>query len=183
MTVDGFVAGLNGEMDWMVWDTDPESEAYVNALTDASDTILLGRNMTDGFVNYWTDVVENKPESPEFAFAQKMVNTPKVVFTKTMDKSPWANTVLAKGDLVQEVTQLKEQAGKDLIVYGGATFVSALIKTGLIDEFHLVINPVAIGIGMPIFGELAGKLALTLVKAVPFDFGIVVLHYEPKRTE
>ena len=183
MSVDGFVAGPNGEMDWMVWDTDPESEAYINALTDTSDTILLGRKMTEGFVNYWTDVVDNKPESPEFSFAQKMVNTPKVVFTKTMEESPWKNTVLAKGDLTQEITRLQEQDGKDLIVYGGATFVSALIKTGLIDEFHLIINPVVIGKGMTIFNELDGKQALVLVKSVPFNFGIVVLHYEPKRNE
>lgn len=183
LSVDGYVAGPNGEMDWMVWDTDQESEAYVNALADTSDTILLGRKMTEGFVNYWTDIVDHKPESPEFSFAQKMVNTPKVVFTKTMEESPWNNTVLAKGDLTQEITRLKGQAGKDIIVYGGATFVSALIKTGLIDEFHLIINPVVIGKGMTIFSELNGKQALVLVKSIPFNFGVVVLHYEPKRDE
>lgn len=183
MSVDGFVAGPNGEMDWMVWDTDPEAEAYVNTLTDTSDTILLGRKMTEGFVNYWTDVVDNKPESPEFPFAQKMVNTPKVVFTKTLEESPWDNTVLAKGDLTQEIARLKEQDGKDIIVYGGATFVSTLIKADLIDEFHLCINPVIIGNGMTIFNELDGWQTLTLVKSTSFDCGTVILHYKPKRTE
>jgi dihydrofolate reductase len=105
----------------------------------------------------------------------------KVVFTKTLDKSEWDNTVLAKGDLVDEITKLKIQDGKDIIAYGGATFVSALIKQGLIDEFHLFINPTAIGNGMTIFKELDSKQNLTLVKSTSFDCGIVVLNYELKR--
>lgn len=181
MTVDGFVAGPNGEMDWMLlgeWDSDLET--YVNALTDSVDTILLGRKMTDGFVSYWTDVVENHPESREFSFARKMVDKPKVVFTKTLEESPWANTVLAQGDLVDEINRLKKQEGKDIIVYGGAGFVSSLIEAGLIDEYHLFVNPVAIGSGMTIFGDLKEKLNLTLVKSQAFGHGEVVLCYRPK---
>jgi dihydrofolate reductase len=88
---------------------------------------------------------------------------------------------MAKGDLAEEITKIKKQPGKDIIAYGGATFVSALIKHGLIDEFHLFINPAAIGNGMPIFRELVSNQDLKLVKATSFDCGIVVLHYEPKR--
>ncbi|MDX2212268.1 MAG: dihydrofolate reductase family protein [Oculatellaceae cyanobacterium bins.114] len=88
--------------------------------------------------------------------------------------------MLAKGDLVDEITQLKKQAGNDIIVYGGATFVSALIQHKLIDEFHLFINPVAIGSGMTIFRELERKQDLTLIKATSFECGVVVLNYEPK---
>ena len=105
----------------------------------------------------------------------------KVIFTKTLEKSEWDNTVLVKGDLVDEITKLKKQDGKDIIAYGGATFVSALIKHGLIDEFHLFINPSAIGKGMSIFKELDSKQNLKLVKSTSFDCGIVVLKYEPKR--
>lgn len=180
ITVDGYVAGPNGEMEWMNFTQDDALEAHINALTDSSDTILLGRKMTDGFVNYWTDVVTNHPESREFAFANKMVDTPKVVFTKTLTQSPWANTVLATGDLVDEITNLKKQDGKDIIVYGGATFVSALIKHRLIDEYHLFVNPTAIGTGMSIFSQLDQNLPLTLVKATPFACGEVVLQYKPK---
>ena len=113
-------------------------------------------------------------------------DTQKVVFTKTLTESDpvveaWNNTVLAKGDLVDEIIKLKKQEGKDIIVYGGANFVSALIKHGLIDEFHLFINPAAIGSGMAIFKELAVKQNLTLIKSAAFDCGIVVLNYEPKR--
>ena len=121
------------------------------------------------------------PDDPQFTAGQKFTDTPKVVFTKTLDKSAWANTVLAKGDLVDEITQLKNQAGQDIIAYGGATFVSRLIKQGLIDEFHLFINPTAMGNGMPIFKALDRQQALTLVKATPFDCGIVVLNYALKR--
>jgi len=110
-----------------------------------------------------------------------MNSTKKVVFTKTLDKSEWDNTLLAKGDIVDEITKLKKQEGKDIIAYGGGSFVSALIKHGLIDEFHLFINPTAIGSGMTIFKELDGKQNLTLVKAASFDCGIVVLNYEPNR--
>ena len=181
VSLDGYVAGPNGEMDWMIWgEWDGGLETYVNAITDSSDTILLGRKMTDGFVNYWTDVVNNQPESREFSFARKMVDKPKIVFTKTLEESPWANTTLAKGDLVDEINQLKNQEGEEIIVYGGAGFVSSLIEAGLIDEYHVFVNPVAIGRGMTIFGDLKERLNLTLVKSQAFDSGEVVLCYVPK---
>lgn len=180
VTVDGYVAGPNGEMDWMTFGQDDALEAYVNALTDSSDTILLGRKMTEGFINYWTDVVTNQPDSREFAFARKMVDTPKVVFTKTLTQSVWDNTVLATGDLTDEIANLKKQDGNDILVYGGATFVSALIEHGLIDEYHLFVNPTAIGTGMSIFRQLNRNLPLTLVNATPFSCGEVVLQYRPK---
>lgn len=181
MSVDGCVAGPNGEMDWMVlgeWDSD--LEAYVFAFTDSADTILLGRRMTEGFVNYWTDIVDNQPESPEFSFAKKMVDKPKVVFTKTLEESPWANTTLAKGNLANKIDLLKNQEGHDIIVYGGADFVSSLIEAGLIDEYHLFVNPVAIGRGMTIFGDLKERRNLTLIKSQAFNSGEVVLCYKPK---
>ena len=180
ITVDGFVAGLNGELDWMTFDFDERASAYINALTDSSDTILLGRKMTDGFVKYWSSVLDN-PESPEYAFAEKMVNIPKVVFSKTVKESNWANTTVAGGDLVEEVEKLKQKDGQDIIVYGGATFVSNLIKENLIDEFYLFINPTAIGCGLTIFGNLEDKLKLKLVKSTAFSNGEVVNHYEREK--
>ncbi|HEX8738287.1 MAG TPA: dihydrofolate reductase family protein [Pyrinomonadaceae bacterium] len=180
ITVDGFVAGPNGELDWMTFSWDEESRQYVNALTDSSDTILLGRKMTDGFVNYWTSALD-KPESPEYSFARKMVDTPKVVFSKTVRESIWANTIVANGDLVEEVEKLKQKEGKDIIVYGGANFVSNLIKENLIDEYHLCINPAAIGRGLTIFGNLKDRLKLKLVQSNTFSTGKVVNHYEPEK--
>jgi len=179
MSIDGFIAGTKGEMDWLVWDWDDRLKAYVNELTEPVDCIVLGRKLAQGFIPYWATVAAN-PDDPEHTAGKKFTDTPKVVFTKTLEESAWDNTVLAKGDLVDEITKLKKQDGKDLIVYGGATFISALIKEGLIDEFHLFIDPAAIGKGLTIFKELDSTLHLTLVKSTAFECGIVVLNYVPK---
>lgn len=173
MSVDGYIAGPNGEMDWMIWNWDDELKNYVKEITEPVDCIILGRKLAQGFIPHWASI-------PEEEGANKMNNTKKVVFTKTLDKSEWDNTILAKGDLVDEISKLKKQDGKHMITYGGANFVSALIKNGLIDEFHLFINPTAIGSGMTIFNELDSRQNLSLVKSVSFDCGIVVLYYKPK---
>ncbi|KAA3439219.1 dihydrofolate reductase family protein [Rufibacter hautae] len=179
MTVDGFIAGPNGEMDWMVWNWDESLNSYVHALTKPVDTIVLGRKLAEGFIPTWTSTLENPETADEFA--RKMVETPKVVFTKTLDKSEWAATELATGDLVEEITKIKAQEGRDIIAYGGGTFVSSLIKAGLIDEFHLFVNPVALGQGMPIFKDLEQRQNLTLVKTQQFECGITVLNYVPRQ--
>jgi dihydrofolate reductase len=177
ISVDGYVAGPNGEMDWMTWNMDDKLKQYINTITDLSDTILLGRKMTDGFVSHWTSLL-SKPKDPSYAFAKKMVDTPKVVFSKTLEKSTWANTTLAKGNLVDEITKLKKQDGKDIVVYGGASFVSNLIAQNLIDTLHLFVNPAAIGNGMKIF---TGKTMLSLEKSIQFECGINVSIYKPRR--
>jgi dihydrofolate reductase len=180
MTVDGLIAGPNGEMDFMVWNWDDALKQYVTAITEPVDCIVLGRKLAEGFIPYWATVAAN-PDDPQYSAGQKFTDTHKVVFTKTLDTPEWGNTVLAKGDLVDEITRLKQHDGRDIIAYGGATFVSTLVRQGLIDEFHLFVNPAAIGNGQSIFTELAGKQELTLVQATPFDCGIVVLHYQPRR--
>jgi dihydrofolate reductase len=171
MTVDGYIAGPNGEMDWMVFNWDNELKKYVTEISESFDCIILGRKLAQGFIPHWAS-------NPEQEGADKFNSTKKFVFTKTIDKSEWDNTILAKGDLVDEITKLKNQDGKDIIVYGGSTFVSALIKKGLVDEFHLFINPTAIGSGLTIFNELDSRQNLTLIKSISFDCGIVVLNYK-----
>ena len=185
MTVDGFVCGPNGTLGWMSFDWDDKIKDYVIALTDSVDTILLGRKMTDGFISYWTDIV-TKPEDPQYEFARMMVDKPKVVFTKTLNKSKWENTEIAKGDLVEEITKLKKSPSslnsghpKDIIVYGGASFVTSLVGNNLIDEYNLFINPVSIGKGLSIFTLLDNKLNLKLLKSAAFDCGIVLNCYKP----
>ena len=182
MSVDGYIAGPNGEMDWMVWDWDDKLKKYVFELTEPVDTIILGRKMTDGFVSYWSDIMMTKPDDPFYEFAKKMIETPKVVFTKTLKTSKWVNTTIATGDLTDEIIKLKSEKGRDIVVYGGASFDSSLIKAGLIDEFHLFINPAALGNGMTIFKDINEIQKFTMVKSTPFDCGIVELHYEPNRT-
>ena len=176
MTVDGYIAGLNGEMDWMTFNWDNGIKKYVKEITEPVDCIVLGRKLAQGFIPHWA----SKPEGEDAWGVDKINNSTKVIFTKTLDKSEWDNTVLAKGNLVEEITKLKKQDGKDIIAYGGATFVSALIKHGLIDEFHLFINPTAIGNGMTIFKELDSKQNLKLIKSLAFTCGIVLLRYEPE---
>src|SRR3954467_6770669 len=127
MTINGYVAGPNGENDWMSWNPDVELLAFMNSILDSSDTLLIGRKLADGFIKFWESADEKNPNTP---FAKKIADMPKVVFTKTLDKSTWNNTTLAKGNLAEEIANLKNQSGKDLLVFGGAGFVSSLIKEG-----------------------------------------------------
>jgi dihydrofolate reductase len=184
LSIDGFMAGPNGEMDWMIWNWDDELKEYVRNLTEPVDTILLGRKLAEGFIPTWASRLE-KPGDEEPAFVQKMNEIYKVVFTKTLDASVptingWNNTVVENGNLLEEVQHLKSKPGNDIIVYGGGNFISNLISENLIDEFHLFINPVALGKGMPIFNELKQQRKMELKKAIPFKCGVVLLNYSSK---
>lgn len=124
MSIDGYIAEADGNTSWMVWNWaddwnwDNELRQCHIDLTTSSDCILLSRKMAEeGFVNHWEKVAEN-PANPQYAFAKPITEMHKVVFTKTLDKSKWKNTELAKGDFVNEINQLKSQKGKDIIVYG-----------------------------------------------------------------
>jgi dihydrofolate reductase len=184
MSIDGFVStGPNDEQHWVTWAWD-EIRPYVLGLLDSTDTILIGRKLAVDYIPYWQDV-NTKPDDPMYEAALRIVRAKKVVFTKTLDKSDpiaigWDNTELAKGDLADEIKKLKDQSGKDIIVYGGSSFVSAIIKEGLIDEFHLFVNPVALGHGVPFFDQLENFQQLKLKKSIAYDCGIVMLNYELK---
>lgn len=171
ITVDGFVAGPEGQLDWMTWAKDEDGIAFINELVDTSDTILMGRKMTPGFVNYWESV---KPDNPEYEFAQKMVDTPKVVFSRTVDHMDGRNVRVENGPLVETVNAMKSQPGKDLLVYGGASFVASLIENGLLDELNLFVNPIAIANGMRIF---TSRQPLKLVRSVAYSTGKVINTY------
>jgi dihydrofolate reductase len=173
-SVNGFIAGPKGEMDWMVWEWDDRLKDYVSALHEPVDCILLGRKLAEGFVPAWEGRLDHPEEG---AFAHKMIDTPKVVFSRTLSASPWPNTTVARGELADAVARVKSARGGDLIAYGGGTFVSELIRHGLIDEYHFFVNPTALDEGMPIFRH--GKVPLALVEATQFECGIVVLKYAP----
>jgi dihydrofolate reductase len=140
----------------------------------------MERKMVDEFISYWIDVM-NKPDDPMYAFAKKIIEIPKAVFTKTLNKSKWINTELAKGDLKDEITKLKYQRGKDILVYGGASFDSSLIKENLIDEFYLFVNPIVMGNGKTIFKDIKELQKLSLIESKVFDYGLILLQYEVKK--
>lgn len=181
ISIDGCIAGPNNEMDWIDFSWNDKLREYEDGLHEPVDTILLGRKMTGEFISYWSDVLK-RPEDKEYSFAKKMIDTPKIVFTKTLNKSEWPNTEIATGDLKEEITKLKSQeGGGDIIVYGGASFDSSLIKENLIDEYYLFVNPVVIGDGKTIFKDLKEIRKLSLVESIAFESGKVLLHYKVKR--
>lgn len=179
MTLDGYVsAGPNDEQLWVTWAWE-QIRPHVLKLADSSDTILIGRKLAVDYIPYWEDV-KTQPDNPMHEVSIRVTSLHKVVFTKTITESIWPNTSIATGDIVQEVNKLKQQPGKDIIVYGGTSFVAALVKAGLIDEYHFFVNPVAIGKGEGIFDKLDGFQQLELTSSQVYDSGIVLLVYEPK---
>ena len=172
MTIDGFVARPDGALDWMWISGAPGAGGMqkVIEMADSSDTILLGRKMTKEFIDHWENVVDNLPESAEQPLAQRMVNLNKIAFSRTTKEINGRNLSVENGDLATVIGKLKNQPGKDLLVYGGANFVSSLISLDLIDEYHFVVNPVAIGSGLRIF---MGDKLLRLESSVSFPGGKV----------
>jgi dihydrofolate reductase len=178
MTLDGFVAGPEGQLDWM-WIASERDEAgfsKVIELADSCDTILLGRKMTPGFIAHWENVVDNQPDSPQQTLAQLMVNMRKIVFSRTQISIKGRNLEVENGDLAAAVQALKKESGKDIIVYGGANFVSSLISLNLIDEYFIFRNPVAIGNGLSIFKE---QKVLKLDSSTAYKNGKVLNKYLP----
>lgn len=178
MSIDGYMGGPNGEMDWMTFPWTEDIGNYIGALTTTVDTIVLGRKLAEGFIPTWAA----RPEGEDAASIDWMNNTPKVVISNSLAESPWDNAVVAGGDLAETVRQLKAAPGGDIIAYGGATLVSQLIAQNLLDELHLFVNPTAIGAGLPVFGEHGAYDRFGLVAATAFDCGITALHLEPKRS-
>lgn len=178
ITADGFIAGPGSEMDFFTWNWNGDINEYVNSITQTVDTILLGRNLATGFIPHW-EAVANDPSNPEQESGQFFAVTPKVVFTRTLTQTEWPGTTLAS-ELRSTVERLKSQEGGDIIVYGGGQLVSSLIAEGLIDEYHLFLNPVAIGMGMPIFQALTQPQLLELENSIAFECGIVLLKYTIK---
>jgi dihydrofolate reductase len=137
----------------------------------------VGGKNADDFIPYWTGVA-NDPANPDYTIGKLLTDIPKIVFSRSITSSRWPNTTLAS-DLVGEVQKLKKLNGKDLIVYGGYTFVSSLIEHRLIDEYYLLVGPVAYGSGKGIFNSIR-NLQLKLIGSHQYDCGIVLLHYQPK---
>jgi dihydrofolate reductase len=182
-TIDGFVGGPNGENDWVFQPGKPDPEALKQVITfgvdlaSGCDTLLLGRKLAaSGFCTYWESVADSQPDNPWNPLAKLITGHRKIAFSSSETSLPGRNLEVENGDLATTIQALKEQPGKDILVYGGAGFVSSLISLNLIDEYYIIVNPVAIGAGLSIFKE---RKILKLESSVAFKSGKVVNKYLP----
>ncbi len=171
VTVDGCSSdGPDEGVDWNA------IEPYSRDLLDGADTIVIGRKTATEFIPYW-DAAATRQGGPWYEVAKRISQARKIVFSRTLDRAGWKNTAVEGGRLGEAIRRLKAENEKDIIVYGGVSFVSALIAEGLVDEFHLFVNPVALGKGGRLFAGLEAPQRLGLVKSAAFDGGLVLLHY------
>jgi dihydrofolate reductase len=172
ITIDG--RNPDGENDELSWE---DVRVYSEDLLDTADTIVLGRKTAVDFIPHWNDAA-TKHEDTWHRVATQISQARKVVFSKTLENPGWNNSEIERGDLVDAIARLKAGNEKNIIVYGGVSFVSSLVDARLIDEYHLLVNPVARGRGRSIFDGMEQALKLRLKRAIGFDSGHVLLHYE-----
>jgi dihydrofolate reductase len=179
LSLDGFIEGPNGELDWVESWEDPFD------LLPQIGTCILGRGMYPGYEQYWRAILAN-PEGilpftgkvaskGEIAYAHFADKTPHIVLSKTLNEVTWKNTRIVRD--LEEIRKLKQQPGKDMHAVGGATLVSSLMNAGLIDEFRLIIHPIVLGGGKALFKDVKERHALKLLEAKPLTSGMVCLTY------
>ncbi len=175
-SIDGLFVDQEGSMSWAKLNNDKEFNAFSAENAKGGGTLLFGRVTYDLMASFWPtrQAFESFP-----AVAERMNNGPKVVFSRKMKTASWNNTRLIKGDLVAEVRRMKQEPGEGMVILGSGSIVSQLAGEGLIDEFQIVVNPVALGGGRTMFGALREKLSLKLVKSRVFRNGKVFLCYAP----
>jgi dihydrofolate reductase len=173
VSLDGFIAGPDGEIDWSA--PDEELHRFHNQQTRKIGAQLCGRKLYEEMV-YWETADQNQ-SAPEYVleFARIWKEMPKIVFSNTLEKVV-GNTRLVRDGAAEEVAELKQQPGKDLAV-GGAGLASTFIKLGLIDEYRLFVNPVILGGGTPFFPALDERIDLKLVETRTFGSRVVYLRY------
>ena len=174
VTLDGFFEGPNGEIDWH--NADEEFNEFAVDQVKSADGLIFGRVTYELMASYWPTPAA---QADDPMVAEKMNTMPKIVFSRTLDKVEWNNTRLVKGDAVKEISQLKQEPGKDLLIFGSADLASTLTNLGLIDEYRIMVNPVVLGKGKPLFKDVKEKLNLRLLKTKTFGNGNVLLYYEP----
>jgi dihydrofolate reductase len=182
MSLDGFVSGPNGELDWFVHDgflKGTEFGEYARNLITSVDTILLGRLTYQEFSSYWPTAKNNDP-----VITERINNLPKFVFSRSLKQVPWGDwgtARLVREDAAAAVSKMKQEPGRDIVIYGSATLVSTLMKAGLIDEYQLVVFPIVLGKGRPEFKDLNERYPLSLIGVMQFKSGALKLVYQPLR--
>ena len=175
VTLDGFFEGPNQTIDWH--HVDGEFNDFAIAQLQEIGTLLFGRVTYQLMAAYWPTPAarENDP-----VVAGLMNRTPKIVFSRTLPQAEWENSRLIRDHVAEEITKLKGQPGKDLAVFGSANLLSTLMQLDLIDEHRLMVNPVILGVGTPLFKRTAGRVGLHLIEARTFGNGNVLLRYRPE---
>ncbi len=181
VTLDGFISGANGDLGWMPGNQTPDEEvdSHMYEMLDEMDTTLLGRNTYELFLDYWPTATTQQE-----IIADKLNAMPKIVFSKALDKvnwGKWDNARLARGTLAEEISGLKQQPGKDMVIFGGANLAQSCMELGLIDEYRLFVAPIILGSGKPLFKGSNDRISLKLLNTTPFKSGSVLLTYAPKR--
>jgi dihydrofolate reductase len=171
VSVDGFVGRSDGLYDWGLLPEDNAVTEWKLAALHSVSTHIMGRVTYEEMAAHWPTATDD--------YATPMNKTPKVVFSRSLQSADWAETRIARGDLAEEIDALRHEPGDDIIVHGGARFVQALSRKHLIDEYRLVIRPVALGGGLPLFKDLATPLRLSLVSAATFPDGAAIHVYRP----
>jgi dihydrofolate reductase len=175
VSLDGFIAGTDGDISWSA--PDEELHRFHNRHAEEVGTELYGRRLYE-VMRYW-ETADQQPSirEHELEFARIWKDTPKVVFSRTLERVE-GNATLVRNDAVAEVARLKEQPGKPLAV-GGAGLASTFMKAGLIDEYRLFVSPVVLGGGTPYFPDLDERIDLGLVETRTFGSRVVYLRYRP----
>ncbi|WP_433306030.1 dihydrofolate reductase family protein [Actinoplanes sp. CA-030573] len=173
-SIDGFVDGPNGEFDWPTMG--PGLSAYSESLDERVDTLLFGRPVWEMMVGFWPNAESLSPDPHTLAFAPFWRATPKVVFSRSYAGDEWTERVI-RDNLAAEVSALKAQPGKDMLLTGGAALAAELTRHGLIDEYHIAVHPVVLGGGRRLFGEPKERVTLRAEESRLVDGQVVVTRY------
>ncbi len=175
VSLDGYFTDVDGDMSW-AHKQDAEWNAFVAENARSGGELLFGRITYELMKSYWPTPAAAKAVP---VVAERMNNLPKIVFSKTLDKAPWNNTKLVRGDLAAEIRKMKNEPGEQMVIMGSGTIVSQLTAEGLIDEYQIVVNPIVLGEGRTMFEGIKRKLNLKRTKTRSFGNGNVLLCYEP----
>lgn len=179
VTLDGFMAGPDCELDWHFGSWNREMAESLSEQLSKADTILLGRVTYTAMAEYWPyKANDSSLPAEDLLFAKMMNSYHKVVVSKTLSALPWNNSTQIKGNLKQAIAQLKEQPGRDIIIYGSGILVAALMQLNFIDEYILWVHPVILAGGKPLFKRSKDKHKLQLRSARTFSSGVVILDYD-----
>lgn len=179
VTLDGFMAGPNGEMDWVSEHFDEAMGKYESDLVDRADTLILGRVTYESFAGSWPHLPENPSVSEgEREYARKLNAMRKIVFSRTLDKADWNNSILMREIVPEEIEQLKQEPGRDMMIPGSASVVQAFTNLGLVDEYQILVYPVILGSGKPLFKGIQRKVGLRLLETKTLPSGVVLLTYQ-----